>query len=89
MSKQLVVIGDLVPLGSETETKLLGVTVHDQDQPLVDAIEDVASTSFVEVSDDAAQYVVDFMVVRTFTSSHLGRLHEHGSHVRVVVGMIL
>ena len=89
MSEQLVMIGDLVPLGSEAETKLLGVTVHDQDQPLVDAIKNVASTSFVEVPDNASQYVVNFNMVRTFPSSHLGCLHEHRRHIGVVMSVVL
>jgi len=63
VSKQLMVVGDFVPLRCETETELLVVAVHNQDQPLVDPVQELTSTSLVEVPDNAAQGVVDFDVV--------------------------
>ncbi len=75
MAEELMVVGDFAPLGCETETELLIVTVDNQDQPLVDAIKDfnssLASTSIVKVANNATKGVVDLDVVGMLPSSHL------------------
>ena len=80
---------DLVPFAGQAQTEFLVLSICDEKDPLVEAIEVVASSGLVEVPDDRSDRRVDLCVVGRLSGAHRGCLQQHASDVCIVVSVSL